>query len=91
MNEPVISQPHGMVDESNPHIKWVLKAGVWFCFVDDCKIFELKQGVGKWSISALGRTHLHLVALDPELAKTYALHWFVEECQGILKCLGFSE
>ncbi len=87
MNEQVISPPHGMVDESNSNIKWVLKAGVYYCFLNDYKVFELKQGLGKWTITALGRTCVHTVALDPELAKTYALNWFAEECEACLKGL----
>ncbi len=87
MNEPAIFPPHGTVDQTNPNLMWTLKAGVWYCFVEGYKIFELKQGVGKWTISGLGRVHVHDVALDPEAAKVYALDWFRIEVKVIQQCL----
>jgi hypothetical protein len=65
-------------------LNWTLKAGVHYCFHGQYKLFELKEGLGKWTITMFGNDYIHTVRLDPDQAKAFALARFKEEVAKII-------
>lgn len=65
-------------------LEWTLKAGVHYCFHGKDKLFELKQGLGKWTITAFGQDFVHAVPLEPDQARLFALRWFKAKLIGLI-------
>lgn len=68
-------------------VNWTLKAGVHYFWCDGYKLFELKQGFGKWTITMFGKDYIHPHPLDPDKAREFALKWFQDEVQKVCGCL----
>lgn len=87
MTPTTSSQEVGTANE----VTWTLKAGVHYCFHGKYKLFELKQGLGKWTITMFGTDFIHPVPLDPDQARLFALNRFQDEVQRVCSCLATTK